>query len=117
MVNAVLFMSAVLCSAIHAVGIGVTAPHPAYALFLAAACATSLWNHRTTSMAARITDRTVMAIGIPVTAVYHPHPVTWATLAALSLSYAAAKATNRNAPHIIAHVLITALNLRILGLY
>lgn len=58
-----------------------------------------------------------MVIGVPITAILHPHPEAWMTLAALSVSYGIAKATNTLLPHIAAHLLITALNLRILGVY
>lgn len=58
-----------------------------------------------------------MVVGVPLTAVLDPRVATWLTLAALSVSYAAAKCTDTVAPHIVAHALITALNLRILGLY
>ena len=116
MVNRPLFMSAVICTVAHATAVGMARPHPLYGLFLLTACATSLWNHGTTGAVARFADRAFMVASIPVTAFISPHPVTWLTLALLSVSYGAAKATGALAPHLAAHTLITALNLRILGI-
>ncbi len=117
MVNRTLLASAVLCTTLHLCALIAAPPHPVYAAFLLTACATSIWNHGTTSTVARIADRAVMVAGVPLTAALHPRVATWPTLAALSVSYAAAKCTGTVAPHIVAHALITALNLGILGVY
>lgn len=117
MVNRPLFMSAVICTVAHAIAVATAHPHPLYGLFLLTACTTSLWNHGMSSAVARFADRAFMVISVPITAMAHPHPVTWMTLALLSVSYGAAKATGTLTPHLVAHALITALNLRILGMY
>lgn len=117
MVNRTLFLSAAACTLAHIAGIAMMPGTPAYTALLLTACATSLWNHGATSGLARSADRIVMFVGAPVTAIIHPYLSTWVTLGAVASSYGIAKITGRNAPHVVAHLLITALNLRILGLY
>jgi hypothetical protein len=115
MVNPTLFVSAILCSALHSAAILWYQPPLPYTIFLASACATSMWNHGTTSTLAKWSDRAIMGIGLPVTFALAPTSALQALTVDIMLVYGLAKHRQSTPLHIVAHILITFINLQILA--
>jgi len=115
MVNPTLARSALVISVIHAIGFAALQPSIPYALFLAAGCGTSVWNHATTSEIAKWADRGVMGIGTVLTMIIAPTPLEQALMLLTVAAYTAAKKCGSNHAHILSHGLITFINLRIMA--
>lgn len=115
MVNVTLARSAIAVSFIHAVGFALFQPSGPYTLFLTAGCATSVWNHATTSEIAKWADRSAMGIGTVLTLLIAPTPFEQALMLLTVIAYAVAKQAQSTNTHMVAHALITFINLRIMA--
>ena len=87
------------------------------AAYMAAGCATSLWNHGGSSDAAKWADRAAMLFGAGATWWHTRHgPLRFALPPAIAL-YAASKVCKRTEPHLMSHAVVTAVNLHVLSSY
>jgi hypothetical protein len=88
--------------------------NPPLILTLVIVCGTltSIWNHGSTSQSAKRIDRLVMSIGAAIDACYAAH-LPWSLLLLFMaiLSYAIAKLSKSNVPHVLAHALLTLAHL------
>jgi hypothetical protein len=108
MANDRLFRSGALALLVHLAGFWAHQPPPAHIAFITAGCLTTLWNHGTTTEAAKWGDRLMMAACVLYHLRYEPRLIVlWTAVPA----YFAAKITGDDRWHLVSHACATWGNL------
>jgi hypothetical protein len=119
MANPVLLYSSAVVTLLHLIGVlYANGNAPAWIVaYMLTGCATSIWNHGTTSELAKWSDRGAMYFGTCATYWNTSHSRLYLALVPMIVAYVAAKRWALVEAHIAAHAIITLINLKILAEY
>ena len=119
MANPVLLYTASVSTLFHLIGLLYANGNvPAWIVaYMMTGCATSIWNHGTTSELAKWSDRVAMWVGTAATYWNTVGQPTHYMIPPMIIAYFAAKYLGRTEPHIAAHAIITVINLKLLSGY
>ena len=115
MANQALAISASISTIFHLIGVSLGVGTPIWIIaYMLVGCATSIWNHCTTSDLAKWIDRGAMWFGTAAAIYLLPTLLLKGLVVLMVGLYLAAKYCGRTEPHIAPHALATIINLKIL---